>query len=280
MKRALLVGINYRGSSSELKGCINDINNIYNFLINNCGFCKENIHVLTDDSQTKPTKVNIENELKWLVNNTIEYDTCVFYYSGHGAQLSDTNGDEIDGLDEVLVPIDYFTRGVIKDDWIFGEVISKVKKNVDLWMFTDCCHSGSMIDLKYTFSSLCALKDTEKVPNVYQSGDWTNKFGLTLHKGPDVVGNIYAFSGCQDREKSVDAYLNNQSQGAFTNCLLETLNRCIIEMPDKTKRYNNSLKLTDILKEVNCRLDIKGYKSQNPQLSVSKTTDLERNFSL
>lgn len=281
MKRAVLVGINYTGSASPLNGCINDIINIKNLLTSSCGFCEENIRVLTDNTVDKPIRQNIERELRWLVENSVENDTLVLYYSGHGAQIKDTDGDETDTLDEVLVPLDYVTRGVIKDDWVFSEVVNKVKRNTNLWMFTDCCHSGTIVDLKYTYSCLSELKRGEIRNDLeYKSDDWTTKFGITLQKKPDIVGNVYLFSGCQDREKSTDAYLNDMSQGAFTNCFLETISRFIVTMPDKTKRYNNSLKLFDIIKEVNCRLDIKGFRNQNPQLSVSKQSDLEKLFIL
>ncbi len=35
------------------------------------------------------------------------------------------------------------------------------------------------------------------------------------------------FSGCRDNETSADAYINQTSQGAFTFCLLEFLNKNI-----------------------------------------------------
>ena len=31
--------------------------------------------------------------------------------SGHGAQMTNTTGDETDGMDEVLVPMDFMTEG-------------------------------------------------------------------------------------------------------------------------------------------------------------------------
>ena len=34
-KRALLVGINYYGTNNKLNGCINDVENINNFLLKN-----------------------------------------------------------------------------------------------------------------------------------------------------------------------------------------------------------------------------------------------------
>ena len=45
MKRALLIGINYRNSNAQLNGCINDIKNIREILINNCNYNIDNIEL-------------------------------------------------------------------------------------------------------------------------------------------------------------------------------------------------------------------------------------------
>ena len=46
MKRALLIGINYIGTKHELGGCINDINNIEKFIIDNCD-CTKSVYATT-----------------------------------------------------------------------------------------------------------------------------------------------------------------------------------------------------------------------------------------
>ena len=43
-------------------------------------------------------------------------DYLFFHYSGHGGQQADKDGDEADGKDETLVPLDYQTAGQITDD--------------------------------------------------------------------------------------------------------------------------------------------------------------------
>lgn len=65
-------------------------------------------------SQTKvftneqATRANLEQALtKWLPSISRPGDTVVIYYSGHGGQVPDDNGDETDGQDEFLVPHDY-----------------------------------------------------------------------------------------------------------------------------------------------------------------------------
>lgn len=271
MKKALLVGINYIGQEESLNGCINDSQNIKEILLKNYNYSIGNIKVLNDNDQNNlPTKKNIEDSLIVLVKDLKANDTVLFYYSGHGSQLKDVGGDETDGKDEVLVPVDFKKNGVIKDDWIFDNVLKKIPKDVSLWVFTDCCHSGTMVDLKYNFTSNCKLKSGSiKKGMNFIYNDWTDSFGMNVERKNELLGNICLFSGCQDAETSADAFLANKNQGAFTYCLLESL-----------KNLNGkSIKLRNILKEINCRLDINGF-NQNTQLSISKQADIERIFSL
>lgn len=279
VKRALLVGINYCKTENSLRGCINDVNNIRSILINNCGYNPNDIRLLTDEAQTKPTRRNIEDNIKWLVTNCLPGDTLFFYYSGHGAFIKDNNGDETDGSDEVMIPIDYTTSGVITDDWLFANMVSKVPLNANLWAFMDCCHSGTMLDLKYNYKSLCGLKQGNvKQGMQYTPAQWTDRFAFSLERSRDVVGNVCLFSGCLDQETSADATIGNGFQGAFSYCFIDFIKANLIKMQDGSFRFNNTIKLRNILKEVNCKLDIHGFTGQQSQMSVSKQTDLERVF--
>ena len=76
MKRALLVGINYRGTKSELSGCINDVENVKKYLLKR-GYSEENIVVLTDDTPVKPTKSNI---LKCILDLILSGDKHLFFH--------------------------------------------------------------------------------------------------------------------------------------------------------------------------------------------------------
>lgn len=278
-KRALLIGINYRGSSESLNGCVNDVNNIRSILINNCGYNPNNIRLLTDDTQTKPIRQNIEDNIKWLVNGCLPGDTLFFHYSGHGSFVKDINTDETDGNDEVMIPLDYKTKGTISDDWLFSNMVAKVPVNVNLWAFADCCHSGTMVDLKYNYKSMCALKaGSIKTGMKYTPAEWSDRFSFSMERSKEVVGNVCLLSGCLDQETSADASINRQFQGAFTYCLIEFIKSNLIRMQDGTFRFNNTVKLRNILKELNCRLDIQGFAGQQSQLSVSKQTDFERTF--
>ncbi|KAI0666481.1 caspase domain-containing protein [Trametes maxima] len=111
-KKALCIGINYRGQPNELHGCVNDARNVMNFLMRR-GYKEEDIVILTDDaksSRQRPTRANIIDAMNWLVRSAHTHDSLFFHYSGHGGQIKDTNGDEIDGYDEIIFPLDYTLR--------------------------------------------------------------------------------------------------------------------------------------------------------------------------
>src|ERR1700679_1784022 len=101
MKRALLIGINYIGSSCELNGCINDTHNVQKLLVGQFNYDNSNI-ILLDDSGSnplKPTKENILKYLKQCVSNTLVGDTLFIHYSGHGSQVIDIDGDEKNNIE-------------------------------------------------------------------------------------------------------------------------------------------------------------------------------------
>lgn len=265
VKKALLIGINYKGTSAQLNGCINDVANINEFLTTQSGYVSANIRILTDDTAVKPTRRNIEESMRWLVEGNKTGDTLVFHFSGHGTYTKDKNGDETDGKDEALCPLDYEKAGLILDDWISDSILVKVVENATFISFSDCCHSGTIMDLRFNYKSLCEYKKGQiKRGIVYDESEWTDRFSFSLEKSNAIVGNVCLFSGCEDSEKSVDARINGVSQGAFTNCLLQSL------------KSSNGLtqNLRGLLKEINCRLEIRGFK-QNSQLSLSKMQLLE-----
>jgi hypothetical protein len=282
VKKALLIGINYKGSDAQLNGCINDISNIRSILTGNCGYAAQNVKVLTEEQPVVPNRANIESNITWLVANSAPGDILFFYYSGHGSQVKDTTGDETDGLDEVLVPLDYKKAGVITDDWLFNNMVCKIPAGVTMWVFTDCCHSGTMLDLKFNYKSMCALKQgTVRKGMSYVPNDWSDRFSLTLEKSRALtsVGNVHFFSGCQDPETSADAFLARTYQGAFSYCFIEMIKNNLVLQPDGTFRFKTgTIKLRNMLKEINCRLDINGFTGQNSQFASTNQASLELTF--
>jgi len=153
-----------------------------------------------------PTRNNILTNLSNLVNQSATLSEIWFHYSGHGSQIkAGANSDEIDNLDEVIVPIDYQKSGFIIDDEIFN-IIKNVKCKMIL--IFDCCHSGSVCDLQWSF--------------LYTGGSIMK----SLNTNKSIANpNIYCFSGCKDSQTGADAYSIEQSQnvGAFTDAFIQCL---------------------------------------------------------
>ena len=93
--------------------------------------------------------------LRWLVDGAAAGDSLVFHFSGHGVQKLDNNGDEADGYDEALCPLDFEDPrgGVILDDEINATIVRPLGRGVKLHAVVDTCHSGTILDLPY----LCRL---------------------------------------------------------------------------------------------------------------------------
>ena len=149
-KRALLIGVSYYGTDMELKGTKNDTIRLRQKLIDRFGYRSEDVVLLVEHEGYKPpTGKNILNALIKLIIATRRglVDECFVSFSGHGSSIPDKDGgDEADGMDEVLVPKDWHTRGVITDDLLshyFRYFSSKCRVICSL----DCCHSASPISL-------------------------------------------------------------------------------------------------------------------------------------
>jgi hypothetical protein len=72
---------------------------------------------------------------------------------GHGGRVQDATSEESDGYDETLIPVDYMSAGQIKDDVVYTELVGRMPEGSYLTCLLDCCHSGSVLDLPYTFKA-------------------------------------------------------------------------------------------------------------------------------
>ena len=199
-KKALLIGINYTGTSNELYGCINDVNSIKE-RITKQGF--SNINVITDLTTKKATRINILEGFKNLLMNCQAGDLLFFVYSGHGSYAIDRNGDEKDGRDELIVSCDL--QGVL-DDELKTLIQTYLKADVTLFALFDSCFSGSVLDLKYQFM------DSLNYENFTENS-----------KQLETLGNVFMISGCTDNQTSADAVFEGKANGAMTWSLLESL---------------------------------------------------------
>ena len=94
-RRALLIGINYVGQKGQLSGCHNDVHNIKKYLIKAQGFNEGDMLILMDDGKHHaPTRRNIEEAFRRIVEFSQAGDVVFVHYSGHGSRVRDYSGDE------------------------------------------------------------------------------------------------------------------------------------------------------------------------------------------
>ena len=86
----------------------------------------------------------------------------------------DTSGDEEDGYDETLIPVDFQSAGQITDDELFTNLVKPMAKGVLMTSLMDCCHSGTVLDLPYRFTADGDVM--ERVPGF----DFDNLLGVAV----------------------------------------------------------------------------------------------------
>lgn len=154
--KVLLIGVSDypAGSGWNKLSSVHDLELISKTFIH-LGVKPGNISMLKDRQVTKKSILKaIETKL---TNEVSPGDFAVFHFSGHGQQIVDDNGDEIDGLDEALVPFDspkYYDQlnnpgnKLLRDDdlaYEFSLLRQKLGPEGRLLISFDACHSGSAI---------------------------------------------------------------------------------------------------------------------------------------
>jgi hypothetical protein len=145
---AVVVGIGGYDNPSipKLKYAVSDADAIARTLAASAGFKKENILLLTDRTELKPTLKNIKYALgTFLARSAKKDDTVLIFFAGHGAPEADPRGLERDGLAKYLIPSDadpddLFSTALPMDDMqaIFGRIEAE-----RVVAFLDACYSGA-----------------------------------------------------------------------------------------------------------------------------------------
>lgn len=110
--------------------------------------------ILMDDGEHKPpTFMNIIEAFKTLSEESQPGDSVFVQFSGHGGRVLDANDDaEFESYDEVLVPTDYETSGLIRDTVIFKTLLAPMRFGVTVTIIIDCCDNGMVMELPYAWS--------------------------------------------------------------------------------------------------------------------------------
>jgi hypothetical protein len=216
-QRALLVGVGkYSVPGIDLPGIDLDLERMRETL-GLMGFEDSQIRTLLDDQATSR---NVTREFRtWLREGVNPQDRIVFYYSGHGSNTPDFDGDESDGVDEVLVTHDVrrimkngkrALTGVVDDDTMAALIAGIPSTNI--WIIVDACHSGTVTrDILLENLSLGAKPVYEKSFS-YEGMPLGSEFVFDREFGTEGEPNFVSMSAAGDNEKALGTF----SGGIFT----------------------------------------------------------------
>jgi hypothetical protein len=236
-KIALIVAIgDYPEASDWSKiNAINDIALIRSALLQQ-GFTPDNIFERRNSEATR--KGIIDAISITLLAKAKPGDIVLFHFSGHGQQIKDDNGDEVDGYDEAIVPYDSplaFQKGVyegenlIRDDKLgrlFDQIRKKIGKKGQLIVLLDSCHSGTG-----TRGLACARGTDLKMAD----SAWVRQYALRAEQNEekqlsevntDKLAPMVAFFGASARQLNYETEdENGQPIGALSYAFSRSLSR-------------------------------------------------------
>lgn len=268
-RKALLVGLNhYPNPVNNLKGCINDVLQTSKILQEACAFDEgRQIRLLTDERATTQA---IVQRLKWLVDGSQPGDVLVFHYSGHGSQVRDRHGDELDdGLDEILCPYDLDWDHPFTDDDMH-EILRTIAPGAVLTVILDCCHSGTGLRAAAWRHAPIRVKSLVPPPDILHRTqprieDWGENRRLTMTDSRRELAlrrfgakaaeqGAVLFAACRSNEMSADAWIDGDYHGAFTYFLWKS-----------AAEANFAVSYADLIRATRQALKKAGY-NQVPQL--------------
>lgn len=152
-KRAFMVGISHYDTAltgyqwNNING-VEDINLL-------CPILKKQGFATTTLLDDQATFDNIVTKIVQFTNKTKKGDIVYLHFSAHGQPVEDLNGDEQDGWDEAIVPIDAFKiykkgsyegQKHLTDD-LLNKNIRKLREKIGptgfLYVVIDACHAGT-----------------------------------------------------------------------------------------------------------------------------------------
>lgn len=250
--------------------------------------------MLTDDASNPrqvPTVQNIVQAMQWLVTGASPNDSLFFHYSGHGGQTKDLDGDEDDGYDEVIYPLDHEENGHIVDDLIHDILVKPLPAGCRLTAIFDSCHSGSAMDLPYIYSTEGKVKEPNLAAEAgqgllsaatsYARGDMSGVFSSAkglfkvatgqsqkaqkkARESKTSPADCISWSGCKDSQTSADTVEAGGATGAMSYAFITTLT---------ANPQQSYMELLNNIRDI-----LRSKYSQKPQLSSSHPMDTNLMF--
>jgi hypothetical protein len=254
---ALTIGLNsvdpkhYGGWSGELNACEADAEDMANI-------GKSRKFTVKTLLTKAASRAKVISEISGAARTLKPGDIFMLSYSGHGGQLPDMNNDEPDAQDETWC----LYNGELVDDELYAQ-LWKFSQGVRILVFSDSCHSGTVVKLAY-YQGTTAARSSGTSPQGARYRFMPSDVALRTYRAnrafyDRILGNIkknaeeavkasvLLISGCQDNQLSADGDFNGLftsqvlrvwKQGAFKGSY-KTFHRAIVRRmpPDQTPNY-------------------------------------------
>lgn len=175
-------------------------------------------------TNAQATKRAILNALSAAEAKMDAQTTFIFYFSGHGGQVEDDDGDEEDGMDELLCPYDFTMNdkrgsGIVDDDiYILIQRYSRKAKHV-IFIFDACFAGGAQKSVLMAGSDL--IRPLTKTPMGASVGTPSGRALLDVKTAE--LPNFVFLASSKGNEVSLDLH-NQLGHSLYTYFLLKGLN--------------------------------------------------------
>ena len=191
-RKALIVGLTYKGTSDGLNGPLNDAKNIARILMDKFGWKQDQLLILTDGpkSNIEPTRQAILNGFDWLVKDQFKDGHFFFYFSGHACRT---------GLEA--------SDAKVTSEEIKAKLTDRIPEKGQLVSILDCCHSSFVIKYPFAYTG-----NHEKLKRYPDRQDMKNP-------------NLVVISGCRGDQESID-YSDDETikaHGILTRSIVDVI---------------------------------------------------------
>lgn len=247
---ALTSGINDYGGEGDLQFAAGDATRLAKVLES-----KSNVRLIDNLTDSSATHTNIIKKIKEISRLLKPNDTLLFTYSGHGAQIKDKNGDESDGLDEVLCTYGFDWESNLLSDDTISDLSTYIPNGAGFEIILDCCHSGTAS--KGINKYIRSLKN----PN---NKEYTRDTEVRIKSSVSHPNNknVVLWSGCKDNEYSYEDYFDDiqTGSGLLTYYFIKAL---------ESNSYGINGRRSSIHSFIKKSIQGLGKYPQNPQLETS-----------
>lgn len=259
--RALVVGVSGYPNLAEtlrLHGPRNDSREVVRTIVD-LGIAPASVTVLADGVSDLPqgvvapgpgTRSAILGALAELEAESQPGDLVFFYFSGHGSQQPDRDGDEQGGNDEIFLPYDVGSwtgagvENAIVDDEFDAVVRRFLDKGVDFFGMIDACNSATGFR-----AAPGAASQSRQVPpellGVPDGGGRSGR-GIRAAEKPASPGRAAFFYAAQETEEALELTPKGAEPGEFYGVFTYNVLKRMRQTPNLTYRTLHQAVVNDI----------------------------------